>query len=102
MRTTPARRATQHAAHSGARSARDHDAASGFRPVRVRDPPNPPPGARYTATLKRAVRFAVIAAALFAVPAASAGVLLAVHGSASRFAALTGQQSQIHTTSMTY
>jgi len=49
------------------------------------------------------VRFAaVIAAAAFAAPFAHAGVLLGVHGSASRFAALTGQQSQIHHTFMTY
>jgi hypothetical protein len=49
------------------------------------------------------VRFAaVIAAAAFVVPVAQGGVLLGVHGSASRFAALTGQQSQIHHTFMTY
>ena len=45
---------------------------------------------------------AVIAAAAFVVPAANAGVLLGVHGNAARFAAQTGQQSQIHHTFMTY
>ena len=49
------------------------------------------------------MRFAaVVAAAAIVVPAAHGGVLLGVHGSASRFAALTGQQSQIHHTFMTY
>ena len=49
------------------------------------------------------MRFAaVIAAAAIVVPSSHAGVLLGVHGSASRFAALTGQQSQIHHTFMTY
>jgi hypothetical protein len=38
---------------------------------------------------------AVIAAALFAVPAAGAEVLLGVHGDVGRFAAQTGQQTQI-------
>lgn len=44
---------------------------------------------------------AALAAALVA-PAAHAGVILGVHGSASRFATQTGQQSQIHLTFMTY
>jgi hypothetical protein len=49
------------------------------------------------------VRFAaVIAAAAFVVPVAQAGVLLGVHGNSARFAAQTGQQSQIHHTFMTY
>jgi hypothetical protein len=49
------------------------------------------------------VRFAaVIAAAAFVVPVAHAGVLLGVHGNAARFAAQTGQQSQIHHSFMTY
>jgi hypothetical protein len=49
------------------------------------------------------VRFAaVIAAAAIVVPIAQGGVLLGVHGSASRFQAQTGQQSQIHHTFMTY
>jgi hypothetical protein len=49
------------------------------------------------------VRFAAtIAAAAFVVPVAQAGVLLGVHGNASRFAALTGQQSQIRHTFMAY
>ena len=45
---------------------------------------------------------AVIATFVFVVPAAHAGVLLGVHGDAARFAAQTGQQSQIHHTFMTY
>jgi hypothetical protein len=49
------------------------------------------------------VRFAVIAAAAVAfVPAAHAGVILGVHGDAGRFAAQTGQQSQIHHTFMSF
>jgi hypothetical protein len=49
------------------------------------------------------VRFAaVIAVAAFVVPVAHAGVLLGVHGNSARFAAQTGQQSQIHHTFMTY
>jgi hypothetical protein len=49
------------------------------------------------------VRFAaVIAVAAFAVPSAQASVLLGVSGNAARFATLTGQQSQIHHTFMTY
>lgn len=49
------------------------------------------------------MRFAaVIAAAAIAAPAAQAGVLLGVHGNADRFAAQTGQHSQIHHTFMTY
>ena len=49
------------------------------------------------------MRFAaVIAAAAFVVPVAHAGVLLGVHGDSARFAAQTGQQSQIHHTFMTY
>jgi hypothetical protein len=45
---------------------------------------------------------AVIAAAAFLGPVAHAGVLLGVHGNSARFAAQTGQQSQIHHTFMTY
>jgi hypothetical protein len=45
---------------------------------------------------------AVIVAATIAAPAAQAGVLLGVYGNADRFAAETGQQSQIHHTFMTY
>ena len=49
------------------------------------------------------MRVAVIAAAAVAlVPAAHAGVLLGVHGDADRFAAQTGQQSQIHHTFMSF
>jgi hypothetical protein len=49
------------------------------------------------------VRSAAIAvAALALVPAAHAGVLLGVHGNAGRFAAQTGQQSQIHHTFMSF
>ena len=64
---------------------------------------NLPRAARYAATLERVVRFAAVAAAavLFA-PAAHAGVLLGVHGDAGRFAAQTGQQSQIHHTFMSF
>jgi hypothetical protein len=51
----------------------------------------------------RAVRLAgVIAAVVIATPAAQAGVLLGVHGNAARFAAQTGQQSQIRHTFMQY
>jgi hypothetical protein len=45
---------------------------------------------------------AVIAAALALLPAAGAGVILGVHGSASRFQTQTGQQSQIHHTFMSF
>jgi hypothetical protein len=45
---------------------------------------------------------AVLAAAAIVIPAAQAGVLLGVHGDAARFASLTGQESQIHHTFMTY
>jgi hypothetical protein len=49
------------------------------------------------------LRFAaLLAAATIAVPAAHAGVLLGVHGSASRFTELTGQRSEIHHTFMQY
>ena len=51
------------------------------------------------------MRVAVIAAAAAAValaPAAHAGILLGVHGDAGRFAAQTGQQSQIHHTFMSF
>jgi hypothetical protein len=49
------------------------------------------------------VRFAAIAAAVFAfVPAAHAGILLGVHGNAARFASQTGQQSQIRHTFMSF
>jgi hypothetical protein len=45
---------------------------------------------------------AVIAAALFVVPAADAAVLLGVHGDAARFGAQTGQQSQIRHTFVSF
>jgi hypothetical protein len=45
---------------------------------------------------------AVLAAAALAAPAAHAGVILGVHGNAPRFASLTGQQSEIRHTFMTY
>jgi hypothetical protein len=45
---------------------------------------------------------AVLAAAALAAPAAHAGVILGVHGNAVRFASLTGQQSEIRHTFMTY
>jgi hypothetical protein len=49
------------------------------------------------------VRLAVVIATVAIVaPAAQAGVLLGVHGNAARFAAQTGQQSQIHLTFMRY
>ena len=48
------------------------------------------------------MRFAAVIAVAIIAPAAQAGVLLGVHGSASRFAALTGQQSQIHHTFITF
>jgi hypothetical protein len=49
------------------------------------------------------VRVAAIAAAAVAlVPAAHARILLGVHGDAGRFAAQTGQQSQIHHTFMSF
>jgi hypothetical protein len=45
---------------------------------------------------------AVLAAAALAAPAAHADVILGVHGNAARFAAITGQQSSIRHTFMTY
>src|SRR5205823_13094057 len=56
------------------------------------------------ATVWRAVRLAVAAAATAAVlaPAAHAGVILGVHGNAPRFASQTGQQSQIGLTFVSF
>jgi hypothetical protein len=45
---------------------------------------------------------AVIAALLFAVPAAHAGVLLGLHGNSARFAAQTGQASAVKHTFMSF
>ena len=59
---------------------------------------SPPRRAPFTATLARVVGVGVVTAAVAAALLASAsqaGVLLGVHGNAARFAALTGQQSQI-------
>jgi len=60
----------------------------------------PPPD--YPATLKAVVRLFFATLALAAAPAASARVILGVLGDADRFAAQTGQDSQIHHTFMSF
>src|SRR5882672_10379444 len=106
MRTAPALREGPRAARSGARSTHGRAAPSGSHRAVRRDPRRRSRAETYTATLEQGLRglvvTAAVLAALTAAPLASAGVILGVHGNAGRFAAQTGQESQIRHTFMSF